>query len=274
MNNKQPNSRRNLDIAIERVLGQDSNPLQARTIIANTIVGQLLPAGAVKGGSALKFRYGDKSTRFSRDFDTARQDDLHKFIDDFQNALTAGWHGFTGKIVKKDPAKPKNVPDEYIMQPFEIKLSYNGKSWLTVPLEVGHDEIGDTDTPDFFISQEIVDIFIKLGFPEPIPVALMPINHQIAQKLHALSLIDSDRAHDLIDLQVIANHEIINYRELKSICRRLFDSRKQQLWPPIINKTSIWDALYVSQVYDSNVFQNVDDAVIWVNNFIEKIDKA
>ena len=54
-----PNSRRNLDIAIERVFGKDKNVLQIRTVIANTIVGQLLPKGVVKGGSALKLRYGD-----------------------------------------------------------------------------------------------------------------------------------------------------------------------------------------------------------------------
>jgi len=50
---KIPNSRRNLDIAINRILGDTANPLQVRTIIANAIVGQLLPSGAVKGGSSL-----------------------------------------------------------------------------------------------------------------------------------------------------------------------------------------------------------------------------
>ena len=28
------------------------------------------------------------------------------------------------------------------MQPYDVKLSYLGKSWVTVPLEVGHNEIG------------------------------------------------------------------------------------------------------------------------------------
>ena len=274
MSNKPPNSRRNLDIAINRILGQESNPLQIRSIIANTILGQLLPEGTVKGGSALKFRYGDKSTGFTRDFDTARRDDIDIFIDAFQNTLTTGWYGFTGRIIRKEPAKPKNVPDEYIMQPFEIKLSYLGKSWLTVPLEVGHDEIGDTNSSDHFISQDIVEIFIKLGFPEPKPIALMPINHQIAQKLHALSLIDSERAHDLIDLQIIIDNEKIDYHELKILCQRLFTSRKQQLWPPKIKKNINWDTLYENQVYELDVFQSVDEAIIWANELIKKIDNV
>ena len=274
MTSKIPNSRRNLDIAIDRVLGQGSNPLQIRAIIANTIIGQLLPKGAVKGGSALKFRYGNKSTRFSRDFDTARREDLDSFIDEFQNSLTNGWNGFTGRIVRKEPAKPMNVPDEYIMQPFEIKLSYNGKSWLTVPLEVGHDEIGDTYDPDYLISKDIADFFLKLGFPEPQPIALMPINHQVAQKLHALSLKNSERAHDLIDLQVIMNNEVIDFKELKVICERLFSSRKQQQWAPIVIKNENWDVLYLSQIYDLDVFNNVDDAVMWANKLIKKIENA
>ena len=267
-----PNSRRNLDIAIDRILGKESNPLQIRTVIANTIVGQLLPKGSVKGGSALKFRYGDKSTRFSRDFDTSRQENLDDFIDNFQNNLKLGWNGFKGRIIRREPAKPKNVPEEYIMQPFEVKLSYNGKSWLTVPLEVGHDEIGDTNKPDYYISQDIVNFFVKLGFPEPMPIALMPINHQIAQKLHALSIVDSERAHDLVDLQVIVNNETIDFDDLKSICKRLFTSRKQQQWPPIVKKNINWDDLYLSQIDGLDVFRNVDEAVIWVNELIEIID--
>ena len=59
MNEKQPNSKRNLDLAIVRIFGNSTNLLQIRVLMANTIVGQLLPSGAVKGGSALKLRYGN-----------------------------------------------------------------------------------------------------------------------------------------------------------------------------------------------------------------------
>lgn len=41
-------------------------------LIANVIVGQMLPPGVVKGGTALKIRVGDGTTRFSRDLDAAR----------------------------------------------------------------------------------------------------------------------------------------------------------------------------------------------------------
>jgi len=271
---KIPSSRRNLDIAIDRVFGQTENVLQVRTIIANTIIGQLLPNGAVKGGCSLKLRYGDKATRFTRDLDTARAVELEAFLSEFDTALKTGWQGFTGRIVRKEPAKPANVPSEYIMQPFEIKLEYNGKSWVTVPLEIGHDEIGDTKEPDYYISPDIIRMFESLGFEKPNPVALMPIHHQIAQKLHALTGDGSERAHDLIDLQIIVKHEEVDYAQTKKACERLFASRKMQSWPTVVVKGDGWDTLYSVQRGSLEVFSTVDIAIDWANDLIQTIENG
>jgi hypothetical protein len=271
---KTPNSRRNLDIAIDRLFSKTDDPVRVRKMIANTIVGQLLPKGAIKGGSSLKLRYGDKATRFTRDLDAARAEELETFIQELNNALVEGWHGFTGKIVYLPPAKPKNVPGEYIMQPFDIKMAYNDVSWLTVQLELGHDEIGDTDNPDYFISPDIVAIFEQLGFPAPQPVSLMPIPHQIAQKLHAVSGANSERAHDLIDLQLILANEKVDYAKTKDACLRLFNSRKLQEWPPTVVKGDNWDALYEDQLSGLDVLHSVEEAVDWVNVLIADIESA
>ena len=274
MNSTKPNSRRNLDIAIDRLFGIESNTIQVRTLIANTIIGQMLPKGVVKGGSALKLRYGDKTTRFTRDLDTARAEDLDKYLKQLEVSLSEGYNDFTGIVIRKNPAKPKGIPGEYIMQPFEIKLSYMGKSWLTVNLEIGYNEIGDADSFDNFLSQDIINIFEKLGFPKPKPIPLMQIHHQIAQKLHALSEIGSERAHDLIDLQIIKNNEKIDCNLTKNTCKRLFVYRKQQEWPPVIIKGNNWNTLYSSQITGIAVLQNVDDAIDWVNGLIKMIDEG
>lgn len=268
---KKPNSRRNLDTAINRLETNSEAGLQIRSVIANTIVGQMLPEGVIKGGSSLKFRFGNISTRFTKDLDVARGIELDKYIDKLDESLKDGWEGFTGRIVKIDPPAPPNVPGEYIMQPFEVKLSYINKSWLTVPLEIGHDEIGDTKQPDYYISQDTIELFRQLGFADPKPIALVSVEHQIAQKLHALSSVSSERAHDLIDLQLLEKYEEINLVKLKEACQRLFASRKLQEWPPEIVKGEGWDTLYSSQLNDLDVLENVDDAVTWVNQFIGKI---
>ena len=50
--NKRPNSKVNLDRAIQRLYGSQAKYVEIRSVIANTIVGQFLPEGVVKGGSA------------------------------------------------------------------------------------------------------------------------------------------------------------------------------------------------------------------------------
>ena len=63
---KRPNSRANLDKAIQRLADGDRDAYIAiRAVIANAVVGQMLPEGAVKGGSAIRLRLGNVGTRYS-----------------------------------------------------------------------------------------------------------------------------------------------------------------------------------------------------------------
>ena len=55
-----PNSRPNLDKAIQRFAGNIVKANELRNLMANAIVAQMLGKGVVKGGSGLKFRYGTK----------------------------------------------------------------------------------------------------------------------------------------------------------------------------------------------------------------------
>lgn len=271
---KIPNSRRNLDRAIQRIFAPTDNALQIRTTMANAIIGQILPDGVVKGGSSLKLRYGNELTRFTTDLDMVRATEHDAFIEKLTLALRVGWNGFTGTVIAREPAKPKDVPTEYVMQPFDIKMSYNGSPWLTVRLEVGHDEVGDTDDPDHWISPDIVAIFEKLGFPAPAPIALMPVTHQVAQKLHGVSEPGSERVHDLIDLQLIARNEEIDYAGTKKACQRLFRARRIQGWPPIVVEGEGWDKLYADQPKKLDVLPSVVEAVAWVNQLIKDIESA
>ena len=45
-------------------------------------------------------------------------------------------------------AHPRNVPEVYVMQPFEVKLTYRNRAWCTVTLEVSYNEVGDADEFD------------------------------------------------------------------------------------------------------------------------------
>lgn len=266
-----PNSRNHLDNAIRKVAGLNEAFVAARTIMADAVVAQMLPDGAVKGGSALKIRFGDAATRFSDDLDTARASSIEEYTDNLSKALKVGWEGFTGILIRKEPRAPKEVPAQYIMQPFEVKLSYLGKSWVTVRLEVGHNEIGDAEEPDMIVPEDAARLFEALGFPKPKPIPLMPIHHQIAQKLHGASEERSRRAHDLVDLQLIARRENVDYTKTRETCERLFSYRKKQSWPPVVVEGANWANLYAEAAEGLDVLQNVEEAVAWANNFVSRI---
>lgn len=140
-----PNSKRNLDMAIRRMGEGDEDYLRNRAVIANAVIGQMLPNAVIKGGSSLKIRFGDASTRATTDLDVARSVGGDEFAESFEERLSTGWEGFTGRLIARPKARPKGVPERYVMQPYEVKLSYLGSPWCTVVFEVGHDEIGDAN---------------------------------------------------------------------------------------------------------------------------------
>lgn len=271
---KRPNSRTHLDNAIRRIAGLDQGFKSARTIMADAVVAQILPDGAVKGGSALKIRFGEAATRFSDDLDTARASSIDDYTDALAESLRSGWEGFTGLLVRKEPRVPNGLPAQYAMQPYEVKLSYLGKPWATVRLEIGHNEIGDADEPDMVAPKDASRLFEKLGFPPLKEIPLMPLHHQIAQKLHGVSEPGSRRAHDLIDLQLINLYETIDLAKTRETCARLFAYRKKQEWPPTICKGDSWDSIYNLESEGLDVLATVDEAVVWANDFIHRIDSA
>jgi len=270
-----PSSRRNLDIAIQRAYGAGNALTETRKIMANVVVGQFLPEGVVKGGSSIRLRYGKTATRYTVDLDTAWKTDLDTFLIEMKNRAREGWAGFTGEIVAKRPASPKGLPFDYVMQPFDVKLSYNGKSWCTVELEVGYNEIGDADEAEFMpLPNDIVEIFERIGLPKPRPLPLMPIEFQIAQKLHGMTSAKANRPHDLTDIQIIVNNSKIDFARLHDICTRLFKYRKQHTWPPKLELHESWREAYDEWNALPAVKPTLAEAVTWANEFINKIDES
>jgi hypothetical protein len=272
--NRRPNSKVNLDRAIQRLYGTQARYVEIRSIIANAVVGQFLPQGVVKGGSALRLRYGLDNTRVTIDFDTAHRNDIEDFISTIETGLKAGWSGFTGEVIRRTPATPKDIPAQYVMQPFDVKLRYMKQPWCTVRLEVGYDEIGDAQVAEEFIADDILDVFKNLCLDEPKPIPLMPLTHQVVQKLHGVSEPNSSRAHDLVDLQLIFAHDAVDLKEVSCIAKRLFANRRRQPWPTLIKKGESWDSLYSDAAAGLDVMGNVDEAIAWANDLIAKISAS
>ena len=235
-----PMTRVNLDRVIARLAGNDPRRIvDVRMSMANAIVGQLLPEGVVKGGTSLKFRFGEEHARYTLDLDTAWKTDLDTFLANFKKNLHEGWEGFSGDVVIRSQMSPTGVPFEYVMQPCDVKLNYK-----------------------------------ELCFPAPGALPLMKLPFQIAQKLHGATGERSRRAHDLIDLQLIVGSADVDLVETQSACERLFRYRKCQPWPPKVAKREGWDEIYATQKMNLPVLPTVDEAIEWTNNLIAKIVAA
>ena len=277
-----PSNLKHLNKLIVSRAGSEQLGIVFRRTIATIVACQMLPKdatlgsfkGLVKGGTAMKLRMGRTHVRFSADLDVSQNGEVEDFIAELQKNLQMGWAGFTGRLVWKTPAKPKLIPAEYVMLPFEIKLAYKDENWTTVVFELGTDEIGDTLNSEYANSDELRDDFAALGLPEPSPIPLLPLHHQIAQKLHACSTEKNERAHDLVDLQLIMRESDIDLALVAITCKRLFKYRNQHSWPPIVSSQNDWDNLYQMAKEDLDVIQDLSLAVNWANNLIAQIEGA
>ena len=188
--------------------------------------------------------------------------------------MAAGWGGFTGRLIEKAAPRPSGVPTAYVMQPFDVKLDYRGQPWCTVRFELGHNEIGDADEPEHQLATGLVQLFTEVGLEAPNPLPVMRADHQVAQKLHAVSELASDRARDLVDLQLLDSGEALDLTQVKATCLRLFEYRRRQSWPPTIAGDVGWVALYEEAVEGVDVLPDIEAAVAWVNELIRRIADA
>lgn len=276
----QPPNLRSLEQRIDNIAHRDDRPVRRiQRAIANTVVGQMLPAGVVKGGTAMKLRMGEANSRFTPDLDAARSANLSlaAYLRELEDRLTGGWGSFTGTIQAMPPPQPKGVPTDYIMRPFEIRLSYKGRHWLSVTFELGRDEVGSTLGYDLRIAADIVALFGELGLQRPEPIPVLAVDHQIAQKLHACTSVNprtgkNERAHDLVDIQILIEEEEVDLAAVGVTARRLFTSRSAHPWPPTVVAHDGWTTIYAAAADGLEVIADAGNAVAWANDLIARID--
>ncbi|GAA0314583.1 nucleotidyl transferase AbiEii/AbiGii toxin family protein [Kineococcus aurantiacus] len=251
-----------------RIRARTSSRLQVT--IAQIVVAQLLPGGAIKGGAGMKLRLGEAFTRDSRDLDTAVREDVDTFVTDLATALQTGWGNFTGHVVPGVPPTPAGVPTGYVMRPFTIKLRYHGKAFLSLPLEIGYDELNALGGPlEHHLADDVATLFAELGLPTPAPVRLLPAALQIAQKIHACTAPGSERAHDLVDLQLLTPGT--DDTEVAQAVQRLFAFRRAHPLPAAITPGPGWDTRYTDAATGLEVHPTLEDAVAWTSSYLQRL---
>jgi len=254
-----------------------------RRHVAALVVAQMLVDShtVVKGGRSLEIRYGIAATRASTDLDAVRTHRLDDLIGHLEQALDEGWAGFSGRVIDKGVIEAP-VPSAYRPHRLDVKLSFQGRSFGTVQLEVAVEEAGGLAGTEAITSAEGAAIFAAVGLPEPDPVPVLPLPTQVAQKLHACTAPDTDewindRAHDLVDLQLIRRDlPDGQMAQVREACERLFAARQMHPWPPHVTARTGWALRYARERegVEADVTEDIDAAVEWANRLIEQIVSA
>jgi hypothetical protein len=119
-----------------------------------------------------------------------------------------------------------------------VKLTYNGRGWATLRVEVSPPE-GQAHEPEMLPALSV----IEFGLTGPAEIACLSLRFQIAQKIHACTERfpnrENERVHDLIDLQLM--QELIeDYHPAKAACMEIFHLRKRREWPPDLAVEPNW----------------------------------
>ena len=270
-----PGSRAILDRRVQEFADQRNlSAGELRVTIGQLVVAQLLPGGLVKGGAGLRFRLGHLRSRASSDLDIAWREDHKEFAAAFAANLQAGWGPFDGRLLS-NPLRPiEGIPAAYAMRPYDAKLSCYNKPFGTVTIEVGYDELDATGdgSSTSELAVDVLELFSYCGLPEPAPVPLIALHHQIAQKLHALTEPGSERAHDLVDLQLLwSSLSRASGKALAETVQRLFAFRAAHQLSPILDAGANWETLYLEAAAGLEVAQELSAAIAWLNERLSEL---
>ncbi len=228
------------------------------------------PVFVLKGGAAMELRLGLRA-RATKDFDAAYREAMGGMLDGLDATLRHGHGGFTATR-----SEPTAIAETNAVR-LDIKLSYRGRSWATVQLEVAAAE-GAAGREIERIPGKPLD---SLGLEGPVDVPCVSIRYQIAQKVHACTEMpiggkENDRFRDLIDLLLL--EELLEEDEwpaIRGACEELFELRSKHGWPPTLTVFDSWPEPYGSLAEELGFpITDVGEAAAAVQVMIDRIAAA
>lgn len=228
------------------------------------------PLFALKGGAAMELRLGI-AARASKDYDAAFRDRAERMLDVLDEALSGDWQGFQLRRTE-----PVSIGTTHAMR-MDIRLSYKGKPWGTVQLEVAPAEGAAGREIDRVLAYSLDPV--QVAGPERI--ACVSLRYQIAQKIHACTEVfesgrENDRFRDLVDLQLLRG--LLGQDALPAVreaCVEIFDLRRKHAWPPEVTVYQSWRDPFAAMAGEIGFYtEDLDVAATDLRDFISEIDGA
>lgn len=290
-----------LDARLQDVAHELKIPVaRARQMLCTLIVSQMLPeAVTVKGGMGVKLRMGESGTRATADLDVSTRARGEEFEQPFTARLATGWGTVPASrgALRRDPDAPDRIAftaalrrgrihdpglarPHYAIHPYRVSLSFLGKLWGGLDVEVSDPEIDPRAHSRREVDRELVQMGQAFGFGELRPVELIDLEHQIAQKIHAVTDPSYVRAHDLVDLQLLwaATPDL---PALHRYCTQTFEWRHAQKWPPLpLRSMDSWTIAYSEARQETKieeqtpVLPDISSARGWLEQKIQAIHAA
>lgn len=235
------------------------------------------PMLLVKGGASLELRRGILASRTSKDLDAVIRGGIETAHDSLVEAGAAGWEGFTAVFTQPAEFEVPGLTSH--PHRFTGKLNYQGRPFVSVPIEVSPVEAGNAEGYDKVTS----DALSLVGLPNSASVPCMTLPWQIAQKIHACTdpvggARTNDRAHDLVDLQLLeallADQLIVATR---SACVAVFEARAEHDWTPTVVAHPHWGPIYARALEgldQLDLAQTVEEAAERVGALIDRLEAS
>lgn len=233
------------------------------------------PPLLVKGGSALELRLGLAGSRTSKDLDAVLRGEMRVFLPQVGQAVTEPLGGFTGRVERPEAIRVPGMPVP--PRRFQVKLSFKGKPFVTVPVEVSLAEGAAVEEYDEVPAPRLSG----LGLPELPVVPCLTVRYQVAQKLHACTdpldgeLVNT-RARDLVDLLLLVPLLPQHLGPVREACLDVFSTRDRHAWPPALVVPDAWPEIYVTAAAGlaGLVPPGVNEAAAEVRGLIARVDSA
>ena len=217
----------------------------------------------IKGGIACELRFQNQA-RATRDLDALFHGSLDELLADLDTAFATPYSGFSFSYA------PPEAVRETGAHRFDVKLTYQGRGWATLRVEVSPPE-GQAHEPESVPALSVSEF----GLTGPTEIACLSLRYQIAQKLHACTERfpdrENERIHDLIDLQLM--EELIeDYSRLKAACIEIFELRGTHPWPPTLTIEPTWPETYRELVAELDFpTKDLTEAIARVQALIDRI---